>query len=159
VTASASGGGQGDPWQGVISRAERKWFVELAALVEVDFEHTVVTLSVVAPIHPVRNGYIAPSFADLASKRPSVVAATGADVLAWVVRLRASRADPREVVAADTVVVELTLAVDDLLGEERWRNVIAALAEALGRVLAALEADHGDPGEALDAFNLFGPRP
>lgn len=33
MTAPASGGGgEGDPWQGVISRAERTWFVDLEAL-------------------------------------------------------------------------------------------------------------------------------
>lgn len=148
-------GGKRERSTGIIDRVAREWFVELTGLLESDFEHLVASTAAVARIKRRGNDLAAPSFAALSARSLALDSPLRRDVRGWVVRLRAARGEAEDFYAAGAVAVELTLAAEDLRDEVRWQNVLAALAEALRRVLIVVEVEETGPGDALDAFGLF----
>jgi hypothetical protein len=146
---------KGEQSTGIIDRVEREWFVELTGLLESDFEHLVASTAAVARLKHSGSDLVVPSFATLSARSLALGLPSRRDVRGWVVRLRAARGEAEDFYATGAVVVELTLAAEDLRDEVRWRTVVAALAEALRRVLIAIEVDPADPGDALGAFSLF----
>jgi hypothetical protein len=144
-----------EPSTGIIDRVEREWFVELTGLLESDFEHLVASTAAVARLKRSGGEIVAPSFATLSARSLVLHSPMRRDVRGWVVRLRAARGEAEDFYAVGAVVVELTLAAEDLRDEVRWQSVVAALTEALSRVLITIEVSLADPGDALDAFDLF----
>jgi hypothetical protein len=151
----AAGGRKREQSTGIIDRVAREWFVELTGLLEFDFEHLVASTAAVARLKRSGHDVVAPSFATLSARSLALDSPVRRDVRGWVVRLRAARGEAEDFYAVGAVVVELTLAAEDLRDEARWQSVVAALAEALRRALVVVEVEGADPGDALDAFGLF----
>jgi hypothetical protein len=155
MSGQAPGRRQREQSTGIIDRVAREWFVELTGLLESDFEHLVASTAAVARLKRSGADMVAPSFAALSARSLALDSPLRRDVRGWIVRLRAARGEAEDFYAAGAVVVELTLAAEDLWDEVRWQSVLAALAEALRRTLVVVEIEAADPGEAFDAFGLF----